>query len=163
MEEIEIKLLMSGFPQSVEPFYQADVNQFYLCVSPEIRMREKIDKDCATYKQTIKSTGDLIRTEIEFDVSKDIYLKSLGLISKTPIHKDYKKYKLQNGLILEVSFVDGTFYYGEIEFSNIEDAKHWVVPNEIGEYIIKNVTYDASYKMKNYWNNTRNLKGDLNV
>ena len=60
-----------------------------------------------------------------------------------------------NNYVLTVGMVDkdtiNEFCYGEIEFKDEQEANNFIAPKWFG----KEVTYDKSYKMKNYWKRTR--------
>ena len=81
-------------------------------------------------------------------------MKVAQFIGKPLIHKDYRKY-IVDGNVLECSVVDPEmnteFCYGEVEFNNEKDASEFEWPFEGAT----DVTYDKSYKMKNYWLRTR--------
>ena len=70
---------------------------------------------------------------------------------KPMIRKEYRIYRLENGLRLECSRVDpGTdteFYYAEVEFQDQQQAEIFSPPDFLG----KEVTYDGSYRMKAYY------------
>ena len=104
---------------------------------------------------TIKSNGELIRDEIEVKISKAQYDALVAMTGLEPIKKELKKYQLPDGHILECCNVDpGTennFMYAEVEFED-EDTANKFTPLPI---FTKEVTSDASYKMKNYWAKTR--------
>ena len=69
------------------------------------------------------------------------------------IRKEYRIYRLENGLRLECSRVDpGTdteFYYAEVEFQDQQQAEIFFPPPDF--FLGKEVTYDGSYRMKAYY------------
>lgn len=151
-KEIERKWLMNGFPELVE-LDRFDIVQGYLNINPEVRIRRKVRP--ANYRKSpmmnhrlcIKGEGDLTRTEVEKDLTKFEFYDLEELVDGSLINKDYRQYNYE-GYTLEVSCVDfGVFYYAEIEFESEDQASVFVVPNWFG----KEVTYDKSYKMKNYF------------
>jgi CYTH domain-containing protein len=154
--EIERKFLLSAIPTEIEPYSHSIVYQLYVSVEPEVRVREKIDYTTGLrdYKIAIKGNGSLSRFEEETLVTEKFYQGVADFVDKTPIVKDYYKYFLSDNHTLEVSVVDGeTFIYGEVEFTSEEEAEkfEWPWP----DILIKEVTYDYKYKMKNYWASTR--------
>lgn len=156
--EIERKFLMERFPDDDVLFAieAALVHQAYLSVEPEIRIRSQISEDGTTVcKQTIKGNGQLKRKEMNIDITEQQYDFMLGIIDKQPIKKEYRKYVLDDGLILEVSKVDDTWYYAEIEFQSEKQANKWKPTRSLESYIIDEVTYKDEFKMKNYWKKTR--------
>lgn len=167
MLEIERKFIMSGFPedilskkkykeQGLVRIREVMIEQGYISIEPEIRLHRA--KDLQTGKEnfrlTLKSNGDLTRTEVMTDVSKEFFDTARTMLPGAMIEKRYHKYNLGQWL-LEVCHVDaGTeheFYYGEIEFESEEEALAFEAPKWLGE----DVTDDSRYKMKNYWKRTR--------
>ena len=71
------------------------------------------------------------------------------------IRKTYKVYALPDGRRLEVSLVDaGTplaFYYAEVEFDTLEQARAFVPPACLG----RDVTEEPGWSMGAYWEKTR--------
>ena len=162
--EIERKFLMTGFPDNVlELIYKADVQQAYISVEPEIRIRGILYMDGDTdFCKTEKSEGGIARLETEEVLSMGEYNEQIEAIKKLgmePITKDYRVYNLDGKRILEVSKVDDKFYYGEIEFKSVLQARMWRPDRRLSEYILEDVTDDDRYKMKNYWERTRLQRG----
>lgn len=156
--EIERKFLLLGLPDIQEEKH-VRIEQGYLSINPEVRIRsyEVIagkDKGHVDYLLTIKGDGDLSREEVETYIDKDSFDRIAKLIGNPLIEKDYRKYRLGDH-ILQCSVVDpGTkdeFIYAEIEFPTEEEAKAYELPLNGAV----DVTYDKSYKMKNYWTRTR--------
>lgn len=157
--EIERKWLLKCFPNTLKLLEEVEVSQGYLSTEEtEVRIREytHTDTNHINYLLTVKGSGDIERPEAEEYVSKSFFEEVVEIIGKPLIHKDFRKYRLPDGRVLEVSHVDaGTkheFYYAEIEFDNIEEAESYQL--EIPE-IIEDITYNKYYKMKNYWRRTR--------
>lgn len=157
MIEIERKWLLDDFPKDLEPFATYRIRQGYLSINPEVRIRSKVNKENyhTDFKLTIKENGDIARIEVEKELEYDEFNYLLTMINKSMINKDYRKYKFR-GHTLEISSVDiegpNGFYYAEVEFESIEEANNFVAPDWFG----KEVTTEDHYKMKNYFNRTRN-------
>lgn len=156
MLEIERKFLMDGFPVGLDLISEVDIEQGYVSIDPEVRIRKAVDKHTGReeFRMTIKGDGDLTRNEIETNITSDFYYDTVDFLDVNMIQKDYKKYKLGQWK-LEVACVDpGTdraFFYGEIEFPTEQDAKDFVVPSYFG----REITFNEDYKMKYYWKRTR--------
>ena len=79
----------------------------------------------------------------------------MRVAGKEPIKKHKRCYVLPDGHILECSLVDEgkdtSFMYAEVEFRSVKEAEEFSPP----EFLKKEVTYDNSYKMNNYWQRTR--------
>lgn len=155
--EIERKFLMKSFPDDRLFLIEASLtNQAYLSVEPEVRIRSKIYEDgTSDCTETIKGNGSLTRAEIEISLTEQQFDNILRLVDKSPIEKVCRMYLLEDGSKLEVSYVDHAFYYAEVEFESEKQAEKWEPTSVMKEYVIKEVTYDSEYKMKNYWNRTR--------
>ena len=74
-KEIERKFLVD---YSIIPWdtidYKEKIEQFYININPENRLR-KLEKS-NIFKHTIKSSGNLVRDEIEFNVDSDFFNRS---------------------------------------------------------------------------------------
>lgn len=160
-KEIERQWLITE-PVKLEDCTHAFISQAYILAEPdkEIRIREREDEDgTLSYKLTMKTSGDLTREEIEVDLTQrqysDILISMIGNCHS--ITKDYYKMILPDGHVFEQSIVDeGAFCYAEVEFKSELEAANFEFP--FPEILIKEVTYDDSWKMKNYWNRTRNIR-----
>ena len=156
MLEIERKFLMNGFPIGLPLIREAELEQGYLSIDPEIRLHRAVD--VATGKtecwMTLKGEGELVRTEHMTRIDENFYFDAADFMKVPMIQKTYKRYKL-GPWTLEVAHVDpGTpraFFYGEIEFPTEKDAREFHVPNFLG----REITFNEDYKMKNYWKRTR--------
>lgn len=151
-KEIERKFLISGFPDKQE-FFRCTLYQSYLMSAErEIRIVRRVIGEELVDKMCVKTSGLLSRTEIEFVIPNDTYEELLETIEEPCIVKDYRKYQLGDH-VLQASKVDDKFYYCEVEFISEEEAKAFdssLIPN-----LIREVTYEKAFKMKNYWNCTR--------
>ena len=155
--KIERKFLMKSFPDDrLILMDTVIINQAYLSVEPEVRIKSETHKNRpSNFTQTIKSGGTLTRTVIKIAIKYKQFEAILKLIDKATIQRDYRVYILEDGSKLKVSHVDNAWFYGEIKFKNELKAKKWNPTDIMKEYIIKEVTFDSYYKMKNYWERTR--------
>lgn len=154
--EIERKFLLTKLPD-IKPTLSARIFQGYLSTNPEVRIRsrEVLYQNISEFILTVKGDGDLSREEVEIYISYEEFDKLSKLIDKPLIEKYYRVYNV-DGHKLECSVVDpgksSSFVYGEVEFETEEEANNYKWPFDGAE----DVTYDKSYKMKNYWLRTRN-------
>ena len=161
-----IDFLKENYPKNMK---NRTMLQSYLSVNPEIRYRSvmsKTDSNDVKHYIAYKSDGDLVREEMEVEVSMASALKFAKAIRDDKnikeyhgskfITKDYYVFYI-NDIKLQMSMVDDDkkFVYLEIEFPTEAAAQEFELPKEILKYIKKEVTSDASYKMKNYWKRTR--------
>jgi CYTH domain-containing protein len=157
--EIERKFLLSALPE-IEPYEVAAVTQGYLSIDPEVRVRSHRilnggGSGLAPYTLSIKGNGTLTRKEIETVISEEVFEAVTEFIGHPLIHKTYYQY-MHEGRVVEVSEVDvglpHAFVYAEVEFKTEEEATAYEWP--FGG-LIRDVTYDPLFKMKNYWRDTR--------
>jgi hypothetical protein len=160
MKEIERKWLLKEIPKGWYDY--SIIRQFYLSVNPEVRLRKKAtypkvlnSKIYIDYIITVKGDGNLTRSETENHVTKLFYDDCLELIGdKNTIKKDYYRY-FDGKHTVEISNVDnGTFIYAEVEFKSEEEALAYTFP--YSDLVITEITDNENYKMKNYWDKTRN-------
>jgi CYTH domain-containing protein len=157
MKEIERKWLLIDFPDLPQTG-ESEISASYLYVGEDIevrvqkRLKSNIQDDHHySYKLTIKIGEGLERTEIECKLTEEKYNKLIQLCENTPIHKLYRTFDL-NGRKLEVSCVDYSWFYAEIEFKTVAEAESYVLP-----YDWKEVTGRPEYSMKNYWASTHKI------
>lgn len=158
--EIERKWLIKGLPSEIYKHkYSSNIQQGYISVDPEVRIRSNINEIHDKYFLAIKSNGTLSRLEVEIEISKDNFASLLKLVPYDLISKKYYTYEFA-GYTIEMSEVDGKWYYAEVEFESEEDAKTFVFP--FPDLVIKETTDDPDFKMKNYWTKTRVHEEALN-
>ncbi len=154
--EIERKFLLDSFPTDLPLKEEFQVYQAYLSIDPEVRIRRNVKNgEDTAYYLAIKSSGELVRTEVELPISKDHFYALAEMVSQPFITKDFHIYGLPNGLVMECSHVDKgmdtEFMYAEVEFPSVKDAEEF----ELLPCLKEDVTNDSSYKMKNFWKRTR--------
>lgn len=149
--EIERKFLIDRFPEGMEPYECAVVEQGYLSMEPEVRIRKKFFEGKDYCKLCVKSGGTLAREEVEVDISPEQYCRLCAMLTRSPLKKDYRVYDIGNGLSLECSAVtvDGypDFMYAEVEFGSEEEARVFVPPAYLG----REVTEEPKMKMKYFY------------
>lgn len=154
--EIERKFLIESFPSNLPLKRQLNAYQAYLSTEPEVRIRrtEVAGKDMA-YFLTVKSSGTLVRQEVEMSICAEHFYALADMVPHSFIKKKFCVYELPNGLQLECSSVDEgssfEFMYAEVEFSSVEEAESFM---PCFDYVAE-ITHCADYKMKNYWKRTR--------
>ncbi|MDD3453093.1 MAG: CYTH domain-containing protein [Bacilli bacterium] len=151
--EIERKFIVNRIPNiNLEKFKPANVSQGYLTTKEcETRIRKMNDD----YYLTIKGNGDLIRSEVEFDITKEQFMEIKNTFNIPLIEKTRYKIPLTAKLIIELDIyhneLDG-LKVAEIEFENELDAASFTPLSWFGE----EVTYDPDYKNKNLINKSIN-------
>ncbi len=147
--EIERKFKLIAFPDLPEMAY-LDQWQGYLATDPEVRIRrtENHTAGTETYILCIKSVGDLVRHEVETDITREQFEELASMLSYPLIHKELHAYQLPDGHVMECSRVDeGAFSYAEVEFASVEEANAWTPPDWLG----REMTYEKGFKMRQYW------------
>ena len=156
--EIERKWLIKSLPSEIyRPTKAMKIYQGYINTDPEVRIRKSVYESNGEekYYLAIKSNGSLSRMEVEINISRDNYESLLKLIEYKMIKKDYIVYDFA-GYNIEMSRVDDDWYYAEVEFDSEEKANNFTFP--FPDLMIKEVTHDSNYKMKNYWKSSRCIK-----
>lgn len=146
--EIERKWLMDGFPDlPVE--HESEMEQGYLAFEPSaVRIRKAVLGDGEEdYRLTVKGEGTLARVEVEVDLTAEQYASLRELAAAPMATKKHRTYRLPGGEVLECSLVDEgqecSFYYAEVEFDSLEEAKAFKPPALLG----REVTEEAGWSM----------------
>jgi len=150
-KEIERKFLISEFPEHLSELERAEIEQGYLCLEPEVRIRHKRTGDTDRYILCIKSKGQLMRTEVETILDAEQYQALRDMIDHRMITKEFRTYQLENGLVLECSRVNKgypeEFMYAEVEFDSVEKAMSY----EPEAFLGRELTYSSDYRMSLIW------------
>ena len=147
--EIERKFKLIEFPDLPQVAF-LDQWQGYLATDPEVRIRrtENHTAGTETFILCIKSVGDLVRHEVETDITREQFEELASMLAYPLIHKELHAYRLPDGHIIECSKVDeGAFSYAEVEFDSVEEANAWTPPDWLG----REMTYEKGFKMRQYW------------
>lgn len=178
-QEIERKWLLSKVPDQklldvchIDLIESHVVHQAYLYADDNIEVRLYVRYDGATYdtmqphinrrRLTIKFGNGLVREEAEIDLTGEQMTKLMAHVKHPFIRKIFRIYRVYWGsdtLKFECSEVDpGTpdsFIYSEIEFESERDANSYRFPGYFEPFLIREVTGEKSWAMKNYWRRTR--------
>ncbi|MBE1444956.1 CYTH domain-containing protein [Paenibacillus sp. OAS669] len=130
--EIEKKYLLESFPEAIlqnkelKLISTQHIYQTYLAFSDkeEIRVRQLVDHDgTSTFTHTFKSGHGMVRQEIEYPISEEIYRQLLGNTQLVPLEKvrttvehqghryEIDEYKQIDLLVVEVEFADESAAY----------------------------------------------------
>lgn len=77
------------------------------------------------------------------------------MVPTSPINKEQYKLQVDEHMIVFNNVNNNTFLYAEVEFKTEDEANKYIFPFD--DIVIKEVTYDPKYKMKNYWKETVKL------
>lgn len=149
--EIERKFLLSSFPSDLIELEHSYVEQGYLCLEPEVRIRHKRNGEMHKYILCIKGKGQLMRTEVETELSAEQFEALKDMLDRRMITKDFRTYQLPDGLVLECSHVNQgypeEFMYAEVEFDSVESANAYIPHPCLG----RELTYSSEYRMSAIW------------
>lgn len=157
--EIERKWLTAGWPQGHSPVCEIRMRQGYIALHPTVRIRSEQTGEETRYILCFKGEGGLAREEIETPVSAALFTRLEAFIAKPLIEKIQRRYALSGGLVLEANRVDaglpGEFWYAEVEFDTVEQARAWRPAPSLAGYLAREVTGQAGQSMGAYWQATR--------
>ena len=160
--EIERKwLIEKRWPEDLELATEYRMRQGYINLRPTVRIREEATAERTAWVLCFKGPAGadgLAREEIEVEIEKSLFDRLETFIGKPLIDKKQRRYRLDNGLLLEVNQVDagqpGEFWYAEVEFPTKEAAIAWR-PGKLAEYLAREVTNTPGQSMGAYWRRTR--------
>lgn len=143
MLEIEKKYLVSYLPKT-DGLKQVNVNQGYLNMIPEVRIRMMDDE----YFLTSKGDGTLIREEAETQISFDAFKILYSMVKGQLIEKTRVYVPIPQGYTAELDIYHGAFeglMTVEVEFPREEDVQEFIPPIWFGD----DITEDMRFKNKN--------------
>lgn len=123
----------------------------------QVRVSRRIEAYGDRYTLNIKNGNGLVRKEVMIDITYKDFLKLIAQcdVEIAPIKKELFVYYYQ-GKELEVSRVDDSWYYAEVEFDNEEEASSFDISDCFDSDVeVINKTHDPNFMMKNYWRRTR--------
>jgi len=142
MMEIERKFVIQKLPEGVSS--GKEILQGYIWYDPEVRLR-KIGKE---HRLTIKSAGSLAREESEHVIPEELFTLLWPLVGSKVVKKT-RHLLGYNDLVFEIDVYSGK-YEGlitlECEFTSIEEAERFELPDRLGSAI--DVTYDSRFRNK---------------
>ena len=144
--EIEHKYLLSAEPTIPDGDVRdvIEIEQGYLPGRFTERLRRERHAD-GTIRliRTLKTGRGLVRTEIETDVSPDVFDAVWPMTAARRVRK--RRTKVSNGTgLLEIDvFLDRTLVLAEVEVEQVEDAVD--LPPWVLDVLVAEVTDDASY------------------
>lgn len=129
--EIERKFLVKDKPSLCDLEFK-ELEQYYISFSPEVRVRKSNDD----YYLTIKSTGGLIREEVETPIDKSFFNEIKKICPSDFIEKT-RYYIPHGGYVCELDIyhnIEGLITV-EVEFENENDAYNFIVPDWFGDEV----------------------------
>lgn len=142
--EIEKKYLIELSSKEISKYPHINIEQGYISTKPVIRIRKKDD----TYILTYKSSGLMIREEIEEKISKEQYEHLKTKIDYNLITKKRYLIPLDNSLTVELDVFNGKLeglIVAEVEFPTKDVADDFKPPS----WFIQEVTYNPEFQNSN--------------
>jgi CYTH domain-containing protein len=154
--EIERKFLLPAFPsteleqQTITFVSKQYIYQTYLAFSEdqEIRVRKLVDKDgLSHYTHTFKSGHGLVREEIEYAISEEVYSQLLARSGLIPLEKVRTKVH-HKGILLEIDeYKQINLIVVEVEFPEVAAAEFFEVPSWFG----RELGQEEEFRNKTLW------------
>lgn len=156
--EIERKFLLSEFPdQLIEEGLLAvrsdrRIEQTYLAMdkSQELRVRRMTDflqDGVVTYNQTFKRGNGLVREEIEYEISEEIYGQLIRAFGVKPLVKRRVTVDWQ-GIGIEIDCYEHiALIVAEVEFDSVESADAFESP----AWFDRDISSERDYSNKKMW------------
>ncbi|UQZ86387.1 CYTH domain protein [Paenibacillus konkukensis] len=154
--EIERKFLITAFPkeqlesEEVRFVGKRHIYQTYLAYSEdqEIRVRKLVDHEGrASYTHTFKSGHGLVRQEVEYEISEEVYRQLLMNTKFVPLEKIRTKVERQ-GLCYEIDeYKQIDLMVVEVEFEDEQAAQAFVPPHWFG----RELGQEEEFRNKSLW------------
>ncbi|MHA0856667.1 CYTH domain-containing protein [Paenibacillus sp. CMAA1364] len=162
--EIEKKYLLSSFPDTrvedgtLRIISKVRIYQTYLAMdtTQELRVRrlENLTTEEVSFTHTFKSGNGLVREEIEYDITQDIYEQVVQAFNAVPLTK-IRVTAVWHGIVVEIDCYDQIdLMVVEVEFESVEAAEIFVAPDWFGE----DISSQKQYSNKKVW---RELQGKV--
>jgi CHAD domain-containing protein/CYTH domain-containing protein len=152
MKEIEKKYLLKDSILSLIEAHDLcghKITQFYTTITPDkgVRYRQMDDR----YFKTIKQGTGASREEEETEIPEKKFHKKFKDRIKDPVKKTRYLFELEGKEYAIDVFKKGLkgLYLLEVEFPTMEAFEAFNLPPFLQAYVIKDVSYDESYKNKN--------------
>lgn len=139
--EIERKFLVQTLP-SLDGIEHDEIIQAYVSITPESRVRKKGDK----YYRTEKGEGAMVRTETEYEITKEEFFDGF-LRSENRIIEKTRYYIPLDTFTVELDIYSGRhkgLTVAEVEFDSEQNALNFTPPEWFG----KEITNDISFRNK---------------
>jgi CHAD domain-containing protein/CYTH domain-containing protein len=143
--EIERKYLLHSLPAFEEAVERGEIAQGYLPgENVRERVRRVVSANATRFYRTIKAGSGLARTELEDEISADLFERLWPLTEGRRVRK--RRYRIPEGeCVWEIDeFLDRELFVAEVELPTLEttvDVPEWLRP-----HVLREVTEDSEYK-----------------
>lgn len=155
-KEIERKYLLSNFPakeledKEIAWVSRKTIYQTYLAYSEEqeIRVRQLMDQEGASqFTHTFKSGHGMVRQEVEYEISEEVYTQLLARTKLVPLEKIRTTIEYR-GHIYEIDeYKQVKLTVVEVEFPDLEAAQRFEPPAWFG----RELGAEDEYRNKTLW------------
>lgn len=155
--EIERKYLVNRIPENLNDYEHIEIEQYYLCESPTLRIRRMGDSYILTVKEYLEiNSGAIHNREEEFALSSSSYnhlrekCDNLG-VTKTRYLINLRRLEMDGsyeGVTAELDIFHGRhdgLVLVEVEFPNTQVADSFVPPSWFGKEVSGDPHYRNSY------------------
>ncbi|SDF21141.1 CYTH domain-containing protein [Fontibacillus panacisegetis] len=169
--EIERKFLLKEFPEQLikegqlKVISEQVIDQTYIAMDEdqELRVRKIVDKlsGDVTYTHTFKNGNGLVREEVEYSISGEIYEQIFSAFNFTPLIKTRTTAQWE-GITVEMDqYHQIDFIVLEVEFTSEQEAAEFHIPYWFGEDISSN----RQFSNKTVWRELQrnNNSHDLHI
>ncbi|AOZ92047.1 CYTH domain-containing protein [Paenibacillus crassostreae] len=164
--EIERKFLLSEFPDTLVQvgtlriISEQRIEQTYLALdaTQELRVRRIVDLTTGetTYTHTFKNGNGLVREEIEYSISEEIYTQIVNAFGAVPLTKNRITAAWEDTLIEIDCYDQIEMIVVEVEFESVEVAESFEVPVWFGE----DISSQKQYSNKQVWKELQKQRND---
>ncbi len=159
--EIERRWALENFSRPESGFFDhTTIYQWYLlaCDEGQVRVSKAImhfNNNDVRYTLNIKHGNGLSREEVQIQITYEQFRELIAQCGdRKPIKKEFWGFKIAGDKELEVSLIDDSWWYCEVEFDNTAEAAEFDLYKTCGISALDK-TDDPEYAMKNYWRRTR--------
>ncbi len=145
-KEIERKYLIKNIPKDYKNFPSVEIEQYYLAPKNITLRLRKISSEKDKYYLTFKYGKGIVRTEIEPQISKYLYIFLVKYFAISVIRKTRYIIPMSNYTI-ELDIYKGKvnrLITAEVEFKSLENYETFTPP----KWFRKDVSLDPKYKNK---------------
>ena len=127
--EVERKFLVKSLPDYLWKYKSSIIEQHYISLNPEIRIRKADEKHLLTFK----SEGHLERTEIEIPITRLQFEQLRSVSQNEGIHKT-RYFILDEMVVYELDIYNNinNLITVEVEFLNKKEADDFIPPDWFG-------------------------------
>ena len=168
--EIERKFLLPEFPEALvqegtlRVRSEQRIEQTYLALdaTQELRVRRIVDLITGEveFTHTFKSGNGLVREEIEYSITEEIYAQIVHAFKAVPLTKNRITAEWEDTLVEIDCYDQINMTVVEVEFESVKAAESFVKPDWFG----KDISSEKQYSNKKVWRDLQEVvqKSEVN-